>query len=105
MTSEVLSTDDFPCSIPAGSHKDGKYLLTHAIWRNSYGSVQPETGVRFARPDGSYDGFCLIQHGWLDFQAAENIILRGLQKGWQVSRIEDLLCRIRDRSGPKARFL
>jgi hypothetical protein len=86
------------------SYRDDKYLLTHAIWRNSYGSVQPETGVRFARQDGTYDDFRLIQHGWLSFKDAENVILRGLNKGWSASRIEDLMCRVKDRSGPKARL-
>lgn len=88
---------DFPCSMSAGSYKDDRYLLTHAIWRNEYGSVQPETGVRFAGPDGKYDDFHLIQHGWLDFSSAEGVILRGLRKGWDLCRIEDFMCRLKDR--------
>ena len=105
MLSDDLQSDVLPCSIPAGSYKDKNYLLTHAIWRNSYGSVQPETGVRFAKSDGSYDDFCLIQHGWMNFVKAEQVILKGLRKGWGPSRIENLMCRVRERSTPRARFL
>ena len=95
---------EFPTSIPAGVYRDEKYLITHAIWRNSYGSVQPESGIRFAQPDGSYDDFSLIQHGWIDFTKAENVILRTLAKGWRVSRIEDFMCRLRERN-PRAASL
>ena len=94
----------FPCSIPAGSYQDGKYLITHAIWRNSYGSVQPESGIRFAQPDASYGDFRLIQHGWLDFSKAEQVILHALGKGWGVLRIEDFMCRLRERH-PRAASL
>lgn len=104
MASSDSTRDEFPCSIPSGSYKDDKYLLTHAVWRNEYGSVQPETGVRFAKPDGTYGDFSLIQHGWLSFDDAEKVILRGLQKGWNLCRIEDLMRRVRGRSGPKARL-
>lgn len=60
-------------------HRD--YFLSHAIWRNSMGSCQPETGVRRV-VDGKVQGaFCLIQHGVSDFDFAERVILKCLRKG------------------------
>lgn len=38
--------DTLPMSESVGSATiDGRWLLTHAIWRNSHGSCEPETGV------------------------------------------------------------
>lgn len=67
----------------------GGVYLTHAIWRNSYGSYQPETGVR-THAAGLKD-FRLIQHNCDDWALVTVMTLAGLAKGWNVERIGDLI--------------
>ena len=64
--------------------------LTNAIWCNSYGSYQPETGIR------NDDGFHLIEHGWEDWPAVNTIILMALRKNWEPSRINRLFWQARE---------
>ena len=73
---------DEPRSESRGMVEDGEFVLTHAIWRNSLGSQQPETGVR---RNGQWLG--LVEHGWRDFDAATPVILRLLRKGRSPDRI------------------
>lgn len=77
---------------------DGRWLLTHAVWRNSYGSYQPETGVRdlheIEADNHGRPRFDLIQHGWQDFAAAEAIIVKGLRKGWSPFRVGEAMDRL-----------
>ena len=63
----------------------GGFYLTHAIWRNSYGSYQPETGVR-SHAAGLKD-FRLIQHDCDDWPLVTVMALAGLSKGWDAERI------------------
>lgn len=67
----------------------GGYYLTHAIWRNCYGSHQPETGVR-THANGLKD-FRLIQHNSDDWPMVTVITLAALSKGWNTERIADLI--------------
>jgi hypothetical protein len=94
--------DDLPRSESHGHAEiDGRWILTHAVWRNSLGSYQPETGIRDLRDvdeKTERPRFDLIQHGWRDFQAAQSVIEKGLRKGWPVHRISDVMERLsRDR--------
>jgi hypothetical protein len=91
MTHE-LDPERLPRCDSAGHTMEADYFLTHAIWRNSYGSCQPETGVRRV-VDGKVakEGFRLIEHGCSDFAFAEPIILRLLRKQWDAVRIGRLV--------------
>jgi hypothetical protein len=83
---------------------DGVWLLTHVIWHpmmpwGGHGCA-PETGVRFLKePDAKgRPRFELIQHGWSDFRRAQNVIERGLRKGWQVDRIAAVMDRVKPKT-------
>lgn len=67
------------------------WYLTHAVWRNSYGSYQSETGVRFRQPDGSYADFTLAQHNSDNWHLVTVVMLAGLSKGWAVHRTASLI--------------
>jgi hypothetical protein len=72
------------------SHVDfGGYYLTHAIWHNSHGSYEPETGVR-THAAGLKD-FRLIQHYCGDWPFVTVVTLAALHKGWDAYRISRLL--------------
>ena len=95
--------DSLPRSTKMSEMRYGNLLLTNAVWENSYGSYQPETGVRFM--DQIHDGrprFELVQHGRMDFVAANDLIIRGIRKGWDTSRITDFLRLIKERKRPRA---
>jgi hypothetical protein len=81
------------------------YFLSNAVWENSHGSFQPETGVRRRKPDGTWGEFFLIEHGWLDFETANDIILRALRKGWDNCRIGDFMQKLKLRRRPRGRVL
>lgn len=67
-------------------------VLTHAIWHNSMGSNEPETGLRIVKDGGVIkDSFRLYQHYTRDFDLAERIILRGFRKGWDAYRTSALV--------------
>lgn len=95
--------DEGPRSEPKGHATiDGKWLLTHAIWcpTTFYGRGRcPETGVCKIDTAGmAVEGtFELIQHGWHNFSDAEQIISRGLRKGWDCYRIATLMDNLSDR--------
>lgn len=83
-----------PYSVSRGERITDRWLLTHVEWHpsNWFGDFgQPETGVRERQPDGTWGNFQLIQHGWWDFAAAEALILRALDKGWDAGRIYELM--------------
>lgn len=67
----------------------GGFYLTHAIWRNSYGSYEPETGVR-SHAAGLKD-FRLIQHGSDNWPMVTVVALAALSKGWDTGRIADVI--------------
>jgi len=71
-------------------HKEyhGEYFLTHCKWFNGWGGSN-ETGVRRG------DEFKLIQHDYDDWRRAADIIKRGLDKGWSVNKITDVLERVK----------
>lgn len=98
-----------PYSVNRGHVERDGYLLTHVEWHpsNMHGIDigQPETGVRRKVSGGDYGDFELIQHGWRDFDAAGDVILRGLAKGWDVYRIAKLMDWLENRRRPIARFL
>lgn len=72
------------------AHVDfGGWYLTHAIWRNSYGSRQPETGAR-SHAAGLKD-FRLIQHDCDDWPLVTVVALAGLSKGWHEYRIAEAI--------------
>lgn len=82
--------DEFEPRIENMGHVDfGGFYLTHAIWRNSHGSYQPETGVR-SHAAGLKD-FRLIQHNSDDWPMVTVVALAGLSKGWNSERIGDLI--------------
>lgn len=86
--------DRLPVSIACGRFSCDGYVLTHVIWRNSYGSYQPETGVHFINPDGSTRDFRLIEHGCDKWPIVNEIIRRGLAKGWDAYRIGQVVPRL-----------
>jgi hypothetical protein len=99
---------DLPRSTQISTRRHGDWLLTNGIWENCYGSYQPETGVRNIRmidPSTGRPCFTLIEHGWRDFEAANDVILRGLDKGWSTCRITNLMCWLKERRRPKARIM
>lgn len=67
-------------------------VLTHAIWHNSMGSNEPETGIRTVE-EGTViaDTFNLVQHYTRDFDLAERIIVRAYRKGWGMHRAATLI--------------
>lgn len=67
----------------------GGYYLTHGIWHNSYGSYQPETGVR-SHADGCKT-FRLVEHGCDDWPLVTVVTLAGLSKGWGPYRIGNVI--------------
>lgn len=72
---------------------DDRWILTHAIW-NGY----QETGVRDLKDTDSVTGrphFDLIQHGWGSLDRAEEIIVKGLRKGWSPFRVSCAMDRIK----------
>lgn len=72
------------------SHVDfGGFYLTHGIWHNSYGSYQPETGVR-SHAAGLKD-FRLIQHNSQNWPLVTIVTLAALSKGWDTERIGRLI--------------
>jgi hypothetical protein len=100
-----MHPDDFPRSEPCGHVDFGGYFLTHAIWRNSYGSYQPETGVRTYA--NNLKDFRLIQHNSDDWPMVTVVTLAGLSKGWDAYRIGNLIEWLHNRNRRKvtrARF-
>lgn len=94
---------DGPWHEPIGYREiDGRWVLTHIIWHptltwGGHGSC-PETGVRDLHDVDEKTGrqeFHLIQHGWRDFARAEQIIVKGLRKGWSPYRISEAMYRIK----------
>lgn len=71
------------------------YRLSNVEWHpnREFGDIgQPETGVRRV-VDGAEvrDSFFVIQHGWWDFDAASNLIVKAITKGWDERRISTLM--------------
>ena len=63
-------------------------VMTHAIWHNSYGSREPETGLLMVEEGTAIaDSFRLIQHYTSDFDLAERVIIRGFRKSWDAYKI------------------
>lgn len=78
-----------PHSISCGHVDFGGFYLTHAIWRNSYGSYQPETGVR-THASGLED-FRLIQHNSDNWPMVTVVTLAALSKDWDAYRIGNVI--------------
>lgn len=83
-----------------GSVDFGGVLLTHAIWHNSYGSRQPETGVRTHAAD--LKDFRLMQHFSDDWPLVTIVTLAGLGKGWNTDRISDVIAWLHARNRKRA---
>lgn len=83
--------ENLPRSESMGHVEFGGWYLTHAIWRNSHGSYQPETGVRKRAEDGTYSDFHLAQHDCDNWPLVTMFLLAGLSKGWAVDRIASLI--------------
>lgn len=96
---------DLPYTVGRGHKKvDGRWSLWHREWHPNgmCGDIgQPETGVWSLDCEGKevYGSHRLIQHGCWDFDAAETLIVRALQKGWDEGRITDLFRNMEDRYG------
>lgn len=72
------------------SHVDfGGFYLTHVIWHNSYGSVQPETGVRSHA--AALKDFRLVEHGSQNWPMVTIVMFAALAKGWDAYRIGRLI--------------
>jgi hypothetical protein len=78
-----------PYSESVGHVDFGGYYLTHCVWHNSYGSYQPETGVR-THAAGLKD-FRLIQHDCGNWPWVTVVVLAALHKGWDAERIASLI--------------
>lgn len=86
--------DGMPESLPVSHLESDGYLLTNVLWcTHSLAGYHknPETGIRKLDDDGNYVGFDLIQHGWSNFDKANDIILKGLRKGWDTYKISNIL--------------
>lgn len=79
---------------------DDRWVITNAIWHNSHGSNEPETGLRDITDIGE-DGkpkFHLLQHyGCFDFQLVNRTIEKAIRKGWSCERIAWFQMRLTDR--------
>lgn len=77
------------------------HVLTHGEWNSmpemfSYGSN--ETGVRNKCGDEvDHSTFRLIQHGWLDWRAAGQFIIKALNKGWTVNKINSVMAYLKEK--------
>ena len=91
-----------PYSESCGHVDFGGYYLTHAIWHNSYGSYQPETGVR--SHGGDLKDFRLIQHNSDDWPMVTVVALAGLSKGWDAERIGNVIAWLHARNKKTARL-
>ena len=78
-----------PYSESIGHVDFGGVYLTHAIWHNSYGSRQPETGVR-THAAGLRD-FRLIPHNSDNWPLVTVVTLAALAKGWNSERIATVI--------------
>lgn len=96
---------ELPRSTRFPPRETSDYFLSNAVWENSYGSFQPETGVRRRQADGTWGDFALIEHGWLDFNSANDLIVKALAKGWDTCRIGDFMQKLKERRKPRARIL
>lgn len=95
-----MEPENFPRSDSCGHVDFGGFYLTHAIWRNSYGSYQPETGVRTHA--AHLKDFRLIQHDSDNWPMVTVVTLAGLSKGWDTERIGDLIGWLHSRNRRKA---
>lgn len=94
--SPIIEAKEPPYSVNRGQKIVGDLLLTNVEWHPSnwwggdYG--QPETGVRRMEGDKAVEGsFLLIQHGWWNFDFANEVIVKALEKGWDDCRTHDLM--------------
>ena len=101
---------DGPYTVFVSEQKHADFYLSNVEWHpNSwFGDIpQYETGVRPVR-DGVVvtdpGSFFLVQHGWSDFERADDIIVKALRKGWDAGRITVLIDWLRDRRRPWARL-
>ena len=81
--------DGEPYSENIGHVDFGGVYLTHAVWHNSYGSYQPETGVR-THAAGLKD-FRLIQHNSNNWPLVTIVTLAAVAKGWDSERIATVI--------------
>lgn len=94
-----------------GQETTETHLLTHIEWNGmpemfSYGSN--ETGIRDIKDGQVVAGsFRLIQHGWVNWKLAGEIIKLALRKGWDTDRICRLLenLDVRKRKNNKAKTI
>ncbi len=81
--------EDDPLSVSMGYKEitlgDRTVILTNALWKSS-----PETGVRI---NGKFE---LIQHGWLNFDKANDFILKALSKGWDCWKLSEVMTWMHD---------
>jgi len=90
MTTQERAQHGLPYAEQRGSVTTQDWLLTNVIWHRCYGeeSGSYETGIRRVRLGKAVDGsFDLIQHGWVNFDAANRVILSRLNRGWSAYRI------------------
>lgn len=77
-----------------------RWVITNAIWHNSHGSNEPETGLRDLQ-DVDAEGkprFHLLQHyGCYDFRKVNQAIEKAIAKGWSAERIAWFQMRVTDR--------
>lgn len=96
-----------------GWEQTDTHLLTHNEWHSMpeyFSRGSNETGIRRVENGQTVDdSFCLIQHGWYDWQKAGAVIKRLLAKGREPSRIADVMDYIKERGWvnrpPKARTM
>lgn len=93
-----------PYTVDRGSIEKDGFLLTNVEWHPNHmiDVGQPETGIRRKQPDGTYAEFELIQHDWWDFEKANCVILRCLNKGWSVWRTDKLMDFMKNKGWHKA---
>jgi hypothetical protein len=74
-----------PKNIPLPHLETEDYLLTNLIW------YSPETGVRTKTNGVVNDDFYLIQHSWHNWEAANQVILKALRKGWRLTKTDNVM--------------
>lgn len=96
---DTNTLEDRQLSTALGKEKTATHFLTHNCWNSMpeyFSRGSNETGVRSVVGGEIQDDFQLIQHGWLDWQKAGEVIKCFLAKGRSPRQIGDIMDYIKD---------
>lgn len=83
--------DENPAEKICDPRKTDTHFITHLRWNRSN-----EIGICSVKDGAVQNDFQLVQHGWPDFKKAEEVIIRQLAKGHDISRICKFMDMARD---------